>query len=131
MFCLDTNIIVDIFRGNAVLKKKMMRFKDTPAKFCIASITLCELFKGAHKSKNREKAIELITDFYRSVKILTFDLASTNLFGLNHNLMEKKGKKIPEADLMIASLAMADNCILITKDSKHFKHIPNIKLEKW
>ena len=131
MFCLDTNIIIDIFRGNTALKNKMLQFKDTPAKFYITSITLCELFKGAYKSKNREKAIELITKFYKSVKVLTFDLASTNLFGLNHNLMEKKGKKVPEADLMIASLAMANNCILITKDLKHFNHIPNIKLEKW
>lgn len=129
MFCLDTNIVIDIFRGDSALKKKMMQFQGQ--KFSITSITLCELFKGAWKSKNTEKAVQLITDFYKSVELLDFDVASANLFGLNNTVLEKKGSKIPEADLMIASLTIANNKILITRDAKHFKKIPDLNFEKW
>ena len=129
MFCLDTSIVIDIFRGDSALKKKIMQFQGQ--KFSITSITLCELFKGAWKSNDKEKSVELISDFYRSVELLDFDVASANLFGLNHNILEKKGSKIPEADLMIASLAMANNQILITRDLKHFKKIPELNVEKW
>ena len=128
MFCLDTSIVIDIFRGDSALKKKMMKFHQ---KFSITSITLCELFKGAWKSNNKEKAVQLITDFYKSVELLDFDVASANLFGLNNNILEKKGSKIPEADLMIASLAMANNKVLITRDLKHFKKVPELNVEKW
>ncbi|MBN1644904.1 type II toxin-antitoxin system VapC family toxin [Candidatus Woesearchaeota archaeon] len=131
MYCLDTNIIIDIFRGDTQLQKKILGFKDRNIPFFTTCITLCELFKGAYKSKSKEKAIELITDFYKNIKILNFDLASANLFGLNCNILEKKGKKIPEVDVMVASLAMANNCILITRDIKHFKSVPNLAVEKW
>lgn len=129
MFCLDTNIVIDIFRGDDALKKRMMQFQGQ--RFAITSITLCELFKGAWKSRDKEKAVELITDFYKSVELLEFDIASASLFGLNQSILEKKGSKIPEADLMIASLAMANNRILITRDSRHFKKIPELNFEKW
>ena len=129
MFCLDTSIVIDIFRGDSALKKKLMQFQGQ--KFCITSITLCELFKGAWKSKDKEQAVQLITDFYKSVEVLNFDVASANLFGLNNNILEKKGSKIPEADLMIASLTMANNKILVTRDTKHFKKIPELNVEVW
>lgn len=129
MFCLDTSIVIDIFRGDSALKKKMMQFQGQ--KFAITSITLCELFKSAWKSRDTEKAVQLITDFYKSVELLDFDAASANLFGLNSNVLEKKGSKIPEADLMIASLAMANNRILVTRDSRHFRKVPELNVEKW
>ncbi|MBD3259726.1 PIN domain-containing protein [Candidatus Woesearchaeota archaeon] len=131
MFCLDTNIIIDIFRGDKKLKDKFLKFKGKNVKFYITSISLCELFKGAYKSKNSEQAIELITDFYNSVKILDFDLASANLFGFFNSVLEKKGTKIPDLDVMIASLAMANNSILVTRDIQHFKKIPDLQYEKW
>lgn len=129
MFCLDTSIVIDIFRGDSALKKRMLKFQGQ--KFSITSITLCELFKGAWKSKDPEKAVQLITDFYKSVELLDFDVASAGLFGLNNNVLEKKGSKIPEADLMIASLALANNKVLVTRDLKHFKKIPELNVEKW
>lgn len=129
MFCLDTSIVIDIFRGDSALKKKMLKFQGQ--KFAITSVTLCELFKGAWKSRDTEKAVQLITDFYRSVELLDFDVASAGLFGQNRNILEKKGAKIPEADLMIASLAMANNKILVTRDSRHFKKVPELNVEKW
>ncbi|MBD3303856.1 hypothetical protein GF343_01825 [Candidatus Woesearchaeota archaeon] len=73
----------------------------------------------------------MITDFYKSVELLDFDVASANLFGLNNSVLEKKGSRIPEADLMIASLAMANNRILVTCDSRHFRKISGLNFEKW
>lgn len=131
MFCFDTNIVIDIFRGDELLKRKLIILKEKHIPCYITAITLCELFKGAYKSDKREEAIELITDFYKSVNILNFDLASTNLFGLNNHLLEVKGRKVPDIDLMIASIAMANDCILVTRDFAHFKKIPELKVEKW
>jgi len=128
IFCLDTSIIIDLFRGNTKTRKRLDELKKTGVSFCTACISICELFKGAHKSANTEKAVDLIMDFYKNIKVLNFDLASSNLFGLNHALLEKKGKKIPEADIMIGALAASNNCVLLTKDS-HFKKITDLNIE--
>ncbi|MBD3303857.1 hypothetical protein GF343_01830 [Candidatus Woesearchaeota archaeon] len=51
MFCRDTSIV--IFHGDSALKKRMMKFQGQ--KFFITSVTRCELFKGAWKSKDTER----------------------------------------------------------------------------
>ncbi|MBD3361561.1 PIN domain-containing protein [Candidatus Woesearchaeota archaeon] len=131
IFCLDTSIIIDLFRGNTKIKKRLDELKKRGITFCTACICMCELFKGAHKSADTEKAVNLVMDFYKNIRVLNFDLASSNLFGLNFSLLEKKGRKIPEADIMIASLAASNNCVLITKDKNHFNKLPGLNIEVW
>lgn len=40
-------------------------------------------------------------------------------------------KKVGRADLLIASIAMARRATLVTRNQKHFKLVPQLKLENW
>jgi|ERR1051325_2040530 tRNA(fMet)-specific endonuclease VapC len=47
-------------------------------------------------------------------------------------LVEIKGlKKIGRADLLIASIARAHKATLVTRNQKHFKLVPQLKLANW
>ena len=46
------------------------------------------------------------------------------------NKLLDKGKPIPENDIWIASVAMQNNLILVTRDG-HFAEIEDLKYEKW
>jgi tRNA(fMet)-specific endonuclease VapC len=42
-----------------------------------------------------------------------------------------KFRKIGRADLLIASITLANRAILVTRNLRHFKQIPGLKLENW
>lgn len=43
----------------------------------------------------------------------------------------KRLKKIGHADLLIASIALATDATLVTRNLKHFRQVPNLKVENW
>lgn len=128
MYCLDTNIVIDLFRGeeNTIAKIDMIRDKV----IFITTITLCELFKGAYQS-SRKRDLEVIKSFASSNEIITLNVDSCEVFGEVYSELKKRGRLVPEPDLMIASIAKQNNLTLITRDKNHFKDIPNLSLEIW
>jgi tRNA(fMet)-specific endonuclease VapC len=45
--------------------------------------------------------------------------------------LERLGELIPLADLQVASIAVANELVLITGNVKHFKRISQLKVESW
>ncbi len=128
MYCLDTNIVIDLFRGEEDTIAKIDTIRDKV--IFITTITLCELFKGAYQS-SRKRDLYVIKNFASSNEIITLCVDSCEIFGEVYLELKKKGKLIPEPDLMIASIAKQNNLTLITRDKNHFKNIPNLSLEIW
>lgn len=129
MYCLDTNIIIAIFRGDKELSKKISNIQPSDIFFTI--ITLCELFKGAYKSKQREKSSNLIHDFAGNYGLLGLTLQSCEIFGNDFNNLEKMGKQTQQFDLLTASISKENGLILVTRNRKHFENIPDLKVEEW
>ena len=44
---------------------------------------------------------------------------------------QKALKKIGHADLLVASVALANHATLVTRNLRHFRQIPNLDLENW
>ena len=124
MYCLDTNIIIDIFQGDKGLKTKFENLNPF-IKLFITPITLCELYKGP-------RPLTLVDNFIESsdIKLLNFNVVACKTFGEDYIRLKKKGKLTREADLMIASIAKVNNLILITRDKKHFENT-GVKIEVW
>src|SRR3989338_1463137 len=104
MYCLDTNIIIDIFRGDENLKARIEKIVNASQDIYITYITLCELYKGAYSHVNSDIKIKEINDFIFSFGVLDFSLESCNLFGDIFTKLQKRGKTPQEPDLMIASI---------------------------
>jgi tRNA(fMet)-specific endonuclease VapC len=64
-----------------------------------------------------------------SLHIVQFDAASTKTF--EKLRLRKKLKKIGYADLLIASIALTNDAILVTRNVKHFRQVPNLSVENW
>jgi tRNA(fMet)-specific endonuclease VapC len=132
MYCLDTNIVIAIFRGSDnSLKEKFDRLRSSGMNFAISSITLCELYRGAFLSLKREESLAQVNMFLESVNLLLQDKLSCLLFGQYYAELKKKGLLTQELDLMIGSICKANNLILITRNVKDFKNVPNLTVEKW
>jgi predicted nucleic acid-binding protein len=130
MYCFDTNIIIDIFRGDESLRSKLKKIIVSSVEVFITPITLCELYKGAYLHHNPIEKIKEVDDFVSSFGIIDFTLESAKYFGKEYARLSKIGKLTSEFDLMIACITKINELVLITRDRKDFENV-NVKLEIW
>ena len=130
MYCLDTNVIIEIIRGDEELTKKIQNLLDKGINFFITAVSLCELYKGAYGHAKPDEKIRVLEDFISNFELLSLNKESSQEFGKSYKLLEKAGSITKEFDLMIASIVKVNNLILVTRDKKHFEGL-GIKVEVW
>lgn len=64
---------------------------------------------------------------YRSIPVLPFEEVAANEFQRLRNLKIRIGTM----DLKIASIALAQNGLLVTRNLSDFAQIPNLRVEDW
>ena len=122
---LDTNVIVRILNGDRNLVQQLSKFDN----LCSCSIVLGELLygaaKSAHSKENREKAKSFCSRF----NFLLIDENVAEEYGKLKNTLLSHGNVMPENDMWIAAVAIANNMSVITQD-KHFELIPCLSVVK-
>ena len=129
MYCLDTNIIVDYLRGDEKVIEKVKKLVETSDIF-VTTITFCELYKGIHLSHRAQRELFVLDNFAQSVKIIDLNLPICRKFGERFAFLREKGKMIEDFDLMISTIAAANDLTLVTRDKKHFENT-GVRLEIW
>ncbi len=124
---LDTDTISYFLRGEKKLKEKFMKHQD---ELSSTTINYAELIYGLKKrdNKNLLPKVELI---FKNIKVYTFDKDASRVFGVLKALLSKKGTIIADMDLMIASIAIANDEVLISNKLKHFTKIEGLRVESW
>jgi len=127
MVCLDTDIIIDFLRKDKNTIKKFSEFKENNIELKTTAVNTFELFKGALRSK-QEDASESLSGLLTNLKILNFDFESSKKAAEIIEELRIKGEAIDPSDLMIASIVIANNETLMTRNTKHFEKIPDLKI---
>ncbi|WP_434580171.1 PIN domain-containing protein [Sulfurimonas sp. NW15] len=94
-----------------------------------SGINYTELIYGAYNSSKINQNLKIIEPFLENFKILEFTQASSLVFAKEKARLKKNGNIIADMDLMIASIAIANDCTLISNNIKHFDRIQNLELK--
>ncbi len=131
MYCLDTDILISYLRGIPAVRKRCAeeRLKGTP--LFTTFINVCELYKGAVAGRDAEKEIREIVELLNTVQPLNMNNTSCLFFGKEWNRLQKAGTPTQNADLMIASVAIANNLTIISGNKKHYENIQGLAIEAW
>ena len=130
MYCLDTNIIIDILRGDEALRKKVKDVSESGEDIYLTPITICELFRGAYGHARFEEKLHEVEFFISSCFLIDFNILASKEFGKMHYQLEKSGKIVGDFDLMIAAIAKVHGATIVTRDKKHFEHT-GVRIEVW
>jgi tRNA(fMet)-specific endonuclease VapC len=130
-YCLDTNIAVDFFRNDSCIVQRMQELEEQNVRFVITPITLSELWRGAYLAPRSEAPIKLVEDLLQRVELLGFTGEACKVYGERFAELKKKGKQTQDFDLMIASISIAHNMVLVTRNEKDFKNIKGLKYVVW
>ncbi len=128
-FLLDTDTCVYLLNGNPSLKKKVEEVGVFS--LAISNSVLAELYFGAYNSKKVEDNLKRINLFKKNLTILSDSQESALRFGKIKAGLRSKGKIIEDFDILIASIAIVNGCILITNNTDHFERIDDLQIENW
>jgi tRNA(fMet)-specific endonuclease VapC len=133
-YLLDTNICIYIIKKSpekVLIKLESIINEEKKNELYLSSITVSELYYGVEKSNQKERNLEALKGFLTPFQIVSFDLASAEIFGKVRSDLERKGVVIGPYDLQIASVAMANDFVLVTNNTKEFKRVDGLNIENW
>ncbi|MBU0567904.1 type II toxin-antitoxin system VapC family toxin [bacterium] len=129
-YLLDTNVCIQYLNGRSEGIRQQLSQK-TPEKIVLCSVVKAELFYGALKSSNPARNIERQLQFIGRFASLPFDDKTAEAYGQIRVQLEQHGTPIGPNDLMIAAIAVANDIILVTHNTREFGRIEYLKLEDW
>lgn len=135
---LDTDHTSLFLAGNRSI---ITQFVENSEDIAITIITVQELFNGwngklndprqGNNLSNLYTKLWTTTEFFKVITILNFDRDAENCYkSLRKNHLNLAKKRL-EKDLRIASIALMQKAIVVTRNYKDFSQVPNLQIENW
>ncbi len=98
----------------------------------ISAITYAELRFGAIGKKASPKHNLIVDEFLSRIdSVLPWGKMAVEKSAKVKKYLSKKGTPIGHNDTMIAGHAIAENCILVTNNSREFERVVGLNIEDW
>ncbi len=137
MYLLDTDTLSRLYAGNINVVARLKAVEESEVGITI--ITKAEVLRGridyllkAETGGDLLKAQELLfrtEEFLRELLIIPINQAASLEFERLRAVSNLR--KIGRADLLIASVALANRATLVTRNTRHFKQVPGLRVENW
>ena len=128
-FLLDSNVIIDYLRCDKIVSMNLDKMVDSGISLSICPQIYYEVVRG-FKIVNATKKLEVFFKLFDLFSVLPFDMVATEK-AIEIYVQLHKGQVIEDNDIYIAAVAMANDCTLVTANTKHFGRIENLKIVNW
>ena len=128
MRILDTDVCVEILRGNQSVVERRRGVVD---RVVTTWVTAAELYYGAAKSRAPAISGRAVAEYLATLDVRGLSTESARCFGLLKARLESEGRRLADADLLIASITLVEGAILVTGNLRHYARIPGLRVEDW
>jgi len=129
IYCLDTDILIEYFRGSQSIKRRIENLADED-RVGLIWLTFYEFFKGIFVSGKLDEE-KFLQNMAETCIILETSFEAARIGGQIYAALKKQGKLINDADIMIASIVKAHDAVLVTNNEEHFSRIQGLQIENW
>lgn len=129
-FLLDTNICVALLRGASTEIANRLRALD-PAEIVLCSVVRAELLYGARRSLRVEENLALVERFCEQFESVPFDDRAAAFFAITRAILAKDGSMIGANGLFIASIGLAHDLVVATRNTRELGRVPGLRTAAW
>jgi tRNA(fMet)-specific endonuclease VapC len=101
IYCLDTDILIEYFRGNRSIKNRIENLREEDS-IGLTWLSVYEFFKGIFASGKMEEE-SFLSALVNSVFLMDESYESSRIGGEIYATLKKSGTLINDADILIAS----------------------------
>ena len=124
MTMIDTDVLIWYMRGNSKANKVIEKLNG----FFISVITYMELVQGMRNKRELTLLRSALRKWNAKVLYINEDISAKAMFLVEQHYLRNS---LVVADALIASTAISNGVILLTGNTKHYKIIKNIELERF
>ena len=132
-YCLDTNIVSEILRGNEKIKQRLIDEINAGNRYSLCVIVYYEIVRGLiHKDTNRK--IDAFKTFYdKAAEHFILDKTAANKAAEIYADLKSKGLKVGDSDndIFIAAISIVNGCTLVTANTRHFERVEGLNFVNW
>ncbi|NJN13689.1 MAG: type II toxin-antitoxin system VapC family toxin [Richelia sp. RM1_1_1] len=137
MYLLDTDTLTHLYAGNTNVIASLNAVEDSEVGITI--ITKAEMLRGRIeyliKAENKESLLKAQELLFRTeellAELLIIPISQKAADEFERLRAVSKLRKIGRADLLIASISLANKATLVTRNIRHFKQIPGLRVVNW
>ena len=137
MILFDTDTMTHFSYGNANVRRRIEQAGDEP--LAVAVITRNEILRGraedllkaasAEELRTAAERFRLAEELLAAFLVVGFDDAALMHFGRLRK--QKNLKKMGRADMLIACITLANDALLVTRNTKNYKDVTGLRIENW
>lgn len=124
MTMIDTDVLIWYMRGNSKANKVIEKLNG----FFISVITYMELVQGMRNKRELTLLRSALRKWNAKVLYINEDISAKAMFLVEQHYLRNS---LVVADALIASTAISNGVKLLTGNTKHYKIIKNIELERF
>jgi len=128
-YLLDTNAVIALMKNHPRVIEHIRRAGRSALAICAP--VEAELWFGVSKSSHADENRRHLLNLLEWLPSLPFSGEATRLCGETRAILARQGTPIGPYDLQIASIALANDCVLVTHNMSEFSRIAGLKLEDW
>lgn len=125
---LDTSFVIDFLAGDERALRVLRLLQQGTAPLGVTPYTHFELFAGVGRSARGDEERRKVEDFLRELFVFPFDVEAAKMAGLLDARLAAEGKSIGVVDLLIGCTAVHHGEAIVTRNKKHFQHIPGLEV---
>jgi tRNA(fMet)-specific endonuclease VapC len=73
----------------------------------------------------------VVGEFLQTLPVLGLGPQAAERFGALKAALEKSGRRLADADLLIASITLESDAVLVTGNQRHYARIEGLATENW
>lgn len=129
MYALDTNSVIDFFRGAGRVAERLGA--TSPESVALPAVVLYELEFGVAKSSAPEHRRAQLAALVAVTDVLPFGAAEAAVAGRIRADLERAGTPIGPIDTLIGATALSHGATLVTRNVREFGRIQGLAVESW
>jgi predicted nucleic acid-binding protein len=125
-YLIDTDWIIDVLHGNEAATQTLLDL--APDGLTLSLITYGELYEGAHFARDRETALSGLHAFVRGKDILPLTIDIMERFAVVRGQLPRNVRQqVGDMDLLIAATAIHHDLVLLTRNTRDFRLVPDLR----
>jgi tRNA(fMet)-specific endonuclease VapC len=129
VFALDTNTVIDFFRGRGRVAERLLAVR--PSEIGLPAISAYETWVGVLGSRSAEQRTIQYQEFLAAIEVLPFDTATARTAAEIRLALQRRGETIGPMDTLIAATALANGATLVTRNLREFSRVPDLRIVNW
>lgn len=128
---IDSSVAIAMERLGLTAAERLEFLRPTP--IALASVTVSEILIGLYRpptGRRRTQRQEFIEELIAQFPVLPFDLDAARAHASILDQLRRGGQTVGLNDTLIAAIALANECIVVTDNLRDFERIPGLVVER-